>query len=133
MKLTRRRFLACFATTALSGSVSGSPVTSERFYALGTEAQITLAGGRRKAEAAITACRKEIAAIESAFSLYDPNSQLSRLNRNGYVETDNRFSALLLNALRMAEKTDGAFDPTIQPLWQAISSGNDIEQSICHP
>ena len=129
MKLTRRRFLACFATTALSGSVASSPVTSQRFYALGAEAQITLAGGRQQAEAAIAACKKEIVAIESAFSLYDPNSMLSQLNRNGYVETDNRFSALLLNALHMAEKTGGAFDPTIQPLWQAISSGDDFEQA----
>jgi len=85
MKLTRRRFLACFATTALSGSVASSPITSQSFYALGAEAQITLAGGRQQAEAAIAACKKEIVAIESAFSLYDPNSMLSQLNRNGLV------------------------------------------------
>ena len=129
MKLTRRRFLACFATTALSGSVAGSPLTSQRFYALGAEAQITLAGGRRQSQAALKTCRKEITAIESAFSLYDPNSMLSQLNRDGYVDTDNRFSTLLRNALHMAEKTGGAFDPTIQPLWQAISIGDDLEQA----
>ena len=29
----------------------------------------------------------------------------------------------------MAEKTNGAFDPTIQALWRALSKGTDIEQA----
>lgn len=129
MKLTRRRFLACFASTALSGSATSSPVTSQRFYALGAEAQITLAGKQQQAEVALKACRKEITAIESAFSLYDPDSQLSQLNRHGYVLTDNRFSALIHNALEIAEQTGGVFDPTIQSLWQATSRGDGLEQA----
>ncbi len=130
MKLTRRRFLACIATAALNGSAcSSSPITQHRFYALGAEAQITLYGRPRQAEAALLACRKEITAIEGAFSLYDPNSMLSRLNRDGVVSMDTRFATLLSYALQMAEITSGAFDPTIQPLWQALSKGEDIEQA----
>ena len=128
MKLSRRRLLACFATAALSDSVFGRSVTRERFYALGTEAQITLAGNPQQASTAIAACRKEIAAIESAFSLYNAHSQLSQLNHNGVVGVDDRFSTLLQHALDMAEKTGGAFDPTIQPLWQALLNGDDIEK-----
>jgi len=147
MQLNRRRFLAVFATTALAGLSRGDSGASgnsssddstevvshatvhERFHALGTEAQITLVGERRQAETALVTCRKEVAAIENAFSLYDPNSMLSQLNRNGYVTTDERFSALLQYALAMAEATDGAFDPTIQPLWRAYAHGDDIEQA----
>jgi len=127
MNNTRRRLLACFATTALSGSAMGSTVIRERFHALGTETQITLIGNQQLASTALAACREEITAIESAFSLYNANSQLSRLNQNGIVDTDNRFSTLLQHALDMAEKTGGAFDPTIQPLWQALVKGDDIE------
>jgi len=125
MKLTRRRFLACIATAALNGSACSSPITKQSFYALGAEAQITLYGRPQQAEAALLACRKEIKAIENAFSLYDPNSMLSRLNRDGVVSMDARFSSLLSHALHMANITNGSFDPTIQPLWQALSKNDD--------
>jgi len=131
MKLTRRRFLACCATAALNGSACSSQSTKHHFgfYALGAEAHITLYGRRQQAEDALLACRKEITAIESAFSLYDSNSMLSQLNRDGTVSIDTRFSTLLSHALHMAEVTSGAFDPTIQPLWQALSNGDDIKQA----
>ena len=128
MILTRRRFLACCATAALSTACSRR-VTRHRFFAMGAEAHITLAGAQRQTEAALLACRKEITAIESAFSLYDPNSMLSQLNRDGTVSTDTRFSTLLSHALHMAEITSGAFDTTIQPLWQAFSKGEGIEKA----
>jgi len=41
-----------------------------------------------------------------------------------------RFATLLRHALHMAEITDGAFDPTIQPLWQAFSTVEDVEQAL---
>jgi len=128
MRLTRRRLLACVATVALPGSACSSrQLTHKRFYAMGVEAQITLYGKPRQAEAALRECRKEITAIESAFSLYDSNSILSRLNRDGSVLMNSRFSTLLRHALHMAEITGGAFDPTIQPLWQAFSTTEDVE------
>ena len=129
MSLTRRRFLACCATAALNVSACSSQIAQQRFYAMGAEARITLFGRPKQAEAALLACRKEIAAIESAFSLYDPNSMLSQLNRDGIVSMDTRFSTLLSHALYMAEITSGAFDPTIQPLWQAFSNGEGIEKA----
>jgi len=126
MSLTRRRFIACIATAALSGAAAcSSQITRRRFFAMGVEAHITLYGRAQQAEAALLACRKEITAIESAFSLYDPSSVLSHLNRDGTVSIDARFSTLLSHALHMAERTGGAFDPTIQPLWQALSKGDD--------
>ncbi len=130
MSMTRRRFLACFATAALNGSACSSQITDHRFrfYALGAEAHITLVGGRQQVEAALLACRKEITAIENAFSLYNPDSTLSRLNRVGTVSTDTRFSTLLSHALHMAEITGGAFDPTIQSLWQVLTDGEDVKQ-----
>lgn len=131
MKLTRRRFFACCATAALNGSAYSSQITKHhfQFYALGAQAHITLYGGQQQAENALLVCRKEIAAIESAFSLYDSNSMVSQLNRDGTVSMDTRFSTLLSHALHMAEVTSGAFDPTIQPLWQALSKGKDIKQA----
>lgn len=129
MKVSRRRFLAVLATATLTGSLPNSVVTRQRFYALGAEAQITLAGNNKHADAAIHACRKEISAIESAFSLYDSDSMLSRLNREGSVTTNHLFRSLLRHALHMAEITGGAFDPTVQPLWLAYANGSNVQEA----
>lgn len=123
----RRRFLAVAAAAALAPSVRATPITRVRFHALGTDAQITLAGEQSKAETALQACRTEVAAIEHSFSLYNPDSLLSQLNRYGSVATTQRFTTLVQHAHSMAEATDGAFDPTMQPLWRALATGENTE------
>jgi len=136
MKHTRRRFLAVCATAALTCSnyttQKPQPITRQRFRALGTKAQITLVGKPQQAQLALMACREEVTAIESSFSLYNPGSMLSQLNQNGSVTATNRFSTLLRYALSMAETTSGAFDPTVQPLWHALATGGDLEQAYHH-
>lgn len=129
MKVSRRRFLTVFAAAAVAGSSKAGPLTRERFRALGTDAQLTLVGRPGSARTALQACRQELAAIESTFSLYDPRSMLSRLNRDGQIVTSERFSDLLRHALAMAEVTDGAFDPTIQPVWRALANNRDLNRA----
>jgi thiamine biosynthesis lipoprotein len=129
MKPNRRRFLAVCAAVALSGTARAATVTRHRFRALGTDAQITLIGTPQQANAAIKDCLTEVAEFESAFSLYDPNSILSRLNRLGSVTGNARFLQLTRHALTMAKTTRGAFDPTVQPLWHALASGGNLKQA----
>ncbi len=129
MMPSRRAFLTVCAVAAMTGSAHTAPITRKRFHALGTEAQITLVGRPERAESALIECHAEIAAIESAFSLYDPNSMLSRLNRDGKIESDSRFDTLMRYALAIAEQTGGAFDPTVQPLWKAFANGGDQHQA----
>lgn len=56
--------------------------------------------------------------IERQMSLFDPDSALCRLNRQGRLDAPD---VLLLDVLQVARKiaaaSDGAFDPTMQPLW----------------
>jgi len=125
MSFSRRRFLAIAALSTLSVPGCTKPISRHRFRALGADAEITLVGDYDQASAAITACEKEIALVESTFSLYQPDSMLSRLNRNGSTRTNKRFSDLLHHALYMAQITRGAFDPTIQALWQALAIDGD--------
>ena len=132
MSHSRRRFIAVFATAAtaaLTGSARPGRITRQRFRALGTEAQITLLGRPKQAEAALQACRSEVADIEGTFSLYDPDSTLSKLNRDGSVTATSRFATLLHHALSIADATGGAFDPTVQPLWRALATDGNIEQA----
>lgn len=70
------------------------------------------------AGAAVESAFAELERIESVMSLYRSESQISRLNREGVLEAPD---ALLIEVLRfaaeVAEKSGGAFDVTVQPLW----------------
>lgn len=60
----------------------------------------------------------EVGRLEKIFSLYRPDSELSRLNRSGILVGASRDLMVVLEAGRaLAEASGGAFDPTVQPLW----------------
>jgi thiamine biosynthesis lipoprotein len=125
MNLSRRHFLAIAAVSTINRHALAQPMIRHRFHALGAEAEIQLIGESVQSKKVLLACQREVTAIESAFSLYQPNSTLSQLNRHGQVIADERFRTLLDHALEMADITAGAFDPTIQPLWTALARGGD--------
>jgi thiamine biosynthesis lipoprotein len=65
----------------------------------------------------------EVARLEAVFSLYRPDSALSRLNRDGNLD-DPPFDLLqvLADCARFSTLTDGAFDATVQPLWEVYAA-----------
>ncbi|KAF0113943.1 MAG: hypothetical protein FD150_1835, partial [Rhodobacteraceae bacterium] len=71
----------------------------------------------------------EIARIESLASLYR-DSALTRLNRDRHLAWP---APDLLDLLTLAGQvhaaTKGAFDPTVQPLWRALASGQDTAKA----
>ena len=91
------------------------------------------------AEAAADATLGRMADLEALLSRYRSDSDVSRLNRTGHVETA---SDALLDVLRLAnrisEAGDGAFDVTVQPLLDtyrqsslvAGADGAAIEQAV---
>jgi thiamine biosynthesis lipoprotein len=90
-----------------------------RGAALGAEAVIELHHpDPEMARIVLANCMKEIDRLEQIFSLYREDSQLVRLNRDGFLESpDIQFLDLLSSAKAFSVKTDGLFDVTIQPLW----------------
>jgi len=120
--LTRRMFLVSAAAAALA------PARTERLEwrgaALGAEARVVLAGPRDRAEAALTAVAAEIRRLEALFSLHRPESQLSRLNREGRLALPaGDLRRLLRRAQAWRRRTEGAFDARVQPLWTARAAG----------
>jgi thiamine biosynthesis lipoprotein len=56
--------------------------------------------------------------------LYRPDSQLCRLNHDGVLERPHPdLVKVLRSAVDWSRLTDGAFDPTVQPLWNLYSKG----------
>lgn len=57
--------------------------------------------------------------IDRLMSIYNPDSQVYRLNRDGWLaHPDPRLLQVLSQAAYLSQLTDGAFDITVQPLWQ---------------
>jgi len=72
----------------------------------------------KKSLALFKQSQAEIARLAEIFSLYNPNSEISILNKEGGL-TDASFEMIeVLDAARaISDATGGAFDCTIQPLW----------------
>ncbi|KAA0684876.1 FAD:protein FMN transferase [Azospirillum brasilense] len=123
---TRRRFLGIAAVAAglalLPGGLraAGVPVRTWRGVALGADSVIQLAHpDPAEADRLIALCLEEVARLERVFSLYRTDSALVRLNRDGVLDAPPAdLVRLLSEAAAFSRRTDGAFDPTVQPLWQ---------------
>lgn len=123
MTITRRRFLAIAAAFATSSA--NARTHSWHGHAFGSDISLSLHGPRRLAEAAITEVRTLITETERRFSLYDPASDIVRLNRTGSIRPHPQFLALMRAADHAHQLTAGLFDPTVQPLWHAEIQGRN--------
>ena len=126
---TRRRFLKIIGLASI-GAISGTALVkltktdilqkvTWQGIALGSPAEITIYHPNQKeAEDILSESHKKLVQLENLFSLYKENSQLSMLNKNGYVKNPHPDMLALINlSKKYAEMTDGAFDVTVQPLW----------------
>jgi thiamine biosynthesis lipoprotein len=128
---SRRGVIGGLATTVFAGGsgawAGGDPAPLRRSaVAFGTTVSITVVPGPGcDPEAAFAAGIAAIRAVEAAANLFDPTSELSRLERDGRVDRPSAvLRDLMTTALRLAEITDGAFDPTVQPIWRTWSSAS---------
>lgn len=127
--VTRRRFITVIAAASglvmagrVHGAVQPKGVSLMRWSgrAFGADTAIALYGtDDEHASGAVRAATAELVRLEAIFSLHDPGSELARLNARGRLDDPApELAALLAEALRLAELTGGAFDPTVQPLWR---------------
>ncbi len=124
LKLTRRRAIVLFAAAAgatLSGPAAAATRAQWQGTAMGGDASIVLDGfSDAQAAELIQAATLELSRLEQIFSLHSPVSALVRLNRTGFLSPA---PAELVDALVLAadlnRKSRGAFDPTVQALWDA--------------
>jgi thiamine biosynthesis lipoprotein len=124
--LTRRRMITIVATAAGSVLLTGGRTAQAgdavrwRGSALGAQVSIEIYHpDRAEAERLVERCVQDAQRLEQQFSLYRADSAICSLNRSGIlVSPDADMVALLKASLFFGDLTDGAFDPTVQPLWQ---------------
>ncbi len=110
----------CVAALALLLAACGrapAQTTSQTRELMGTLVSITVVDQPGlSSEAAIEAAFVEFGRIEDLMSTYDPDSELSQLNREGSIEANPDLLIVTRRALELAEPTGGAFDITVKPL-----------------
>lgn len=110
--------------SAPSPNTDGALLPAElRTHALGTEISITaLHHDPDHARRAIATAFDAIEQLEQAISLYRSDSQICQLNQSGVVKDPHPdLLALLDYAARISRASDGAFDITVQPLWNLFA------------
>ena len=99
--------------------------------AFGTTVSVSVAHAdaaqaRRAIDAALAAARR----VDTLMSIYHPDSQVYRLNRDRSVQApDPALLAVLNQARALSLLTRGAFDITVQPLWQLCNAAGPAAAS----
>lgn len=132
--ITRRRCLTILGTALLTPSTllpnpaRSKPVQHITWHGvlMGANVSITLATeNETRAKATLSKLLREVKKLESYFSLFQQNSLINQLNKNGTLENPPKeFKELIDQSQQFANLTNGAFDPTIQPLFMAYKNLN---------
>jgi thiamine biosynthesis lipoprotein len=127
--MKRRTFMQMGLGSALGvaqATAGASPLvwTSRTLNAMGTAMRLQLAHtDAAQAEHALDAAIADIRSIEDQMSLFRPDSALCQLNRTGVLtQAPADLLQVLHTARQVSERSQGAFDITVQPLWLAFEA-----------
>lgn len=120
--------ITLFVSLAGCSSVQELPEAENSLFAMNTYMTLTAYG--ENAETALEESANKIQILESLWSVTDSESEIYRANHSaGQTITVSQETAELLSfALEMAEKTNGALDPTIYPLLTAWGFTTDTKR-----
>lgn len=102
------------------------PWRSRTFNAMGTAMTFQAAhADAGRADKALDAAVADIRRIEDQMSLFRPDSALNELNRTGVLlRPPAELLSVLQTAQQVSRRSGGAFDVTVQPLWQTFDAAN---------
>lgn len=143
--IKRRDFLRIVGASSVAGlaalalgrddkRANAPEIVTETRLLMGTVVNLTLVTSDRNAgQSAIDACLSQMSGLEAVLSRHQPDSQLSRLNRDGFLApADPHLVHVLREAQHIAALTDGAFDVTVKPLvdlyQNSLNTGNGLPQ-----
>lgn len=106
---------------------SGLKTARRTSHALGAKvSMLALHEDQDVATKALDAAFRELGLVADLMSLYRPNSLIRRLNREGVVQNPHPyFVAVVQHAQALSETSHGAFDVTVQPLWELYAKAKE--------
>lgn len=111
--------VACLLAGCYPFSAGSVEVRTLWGYAIGTSYTVRVVTTERQARQLDTEIRSALNSINDSMSTYLPRSELSRFNEapvGEWVRLSDDFFYVLSMAMDVAQKSGGAFDPTIGPL-----------------
>ena len=123
-----RRLVVALSALVILGCCSGCAPETCQQQGFMMDTLIDLKAWGDGADAALADIMSETARLERVFSPSDQESEVNELNAragDGFVEISGDLEALLEQALRLAQETDGAFDPTLGALVRLWDIGGD--------
>ncbi len=151
IRLSRRQFLfpAVIILAALiiwsmqnMKKEAEQPSTERTYPIMGTMAQVTLYGDKKKTEAAADIIHDQLLEVEKICNIFDPESEISKLNKTAYKKPF-KCGSLLWSVLTESRKaydiSEGSFDITAKPLmtlWgfyrkrKELPSHDEIKQAL---
>lgn len=110
-------------TAAFTSSTSSNNLLWAERLMVGFGTTLSLRAGHASAaiaNAGLDAAVSAIQHVEQQMSLFNPDSALCHLNREGLLnQPDPDLVKILLLARHVSERSQGTFDVTVQPLWNA--------------
>jgi thiamine biosynthesis lipoprotein len=100
----------------------------ESEFLMSTMVEITAVGTEEESRQAMRLAFEEIRRIDSLMSVYNPDSEISRINEaagKSAVRVSADTLKVINESLRIARLTDGALDITVAPLMELWGFGND--------
>ena len=99
---------------------------------VGLGTTLSLRAGHASAErvdAGLDAAVQAIRHVERHMSLFNPESSLCRLNREGVLNQPNHDLVKILTLARhVSERSQGTFDVTVQPLWDVWQNAKQLNR-----
>ena len=72
--------------------------------------------------------KQRLQEVDGSLSMFNPNSVISKINRNDSVITDSLFETMFSEAHTISELSDGAFDITIKPICKLWDIGGENQR-----
>ena len=108
--------------TSCAGRKGREEAYSSSFFAMDTYMTFTVYDeDAKKAQSALRQAKEEIGRLEALWSVTDEDSDIYAVNHGGGrpVTVQEETAQIIQFALEMAEKTDGALEPTLYPVLTA--------------
>ena len=116
---------AGLSASALHLSAQSSDLKTAQRFGIAFGTKVSLKACHTKADildSALDAAWHEMLGVEAAATLFRVESPICQLNRTGRLDNPPELLVQMLkDSLEIARLTDGAFDPTVQPLWRVYA------------
>lgn len=120
------------AALTFSGHTKPNTLLWRERLMVGLGTTLSLRAGHTSVErvdAGLDAAVNAIRHVEHHMSLFNPDSSLCRLNRDGILlHPDPDLVKILSIAASVSERSHGAFDVTVQPIWNAWQSAKSMHR-----